>query len=323
MSPFPQLVAALAAAGDVDQHSCDGWSARRVRGGTNGRVFRAASSERQVAVKFSVADERNRAQRERLALDALAAAGLDIAPRCLHAEPDRRPYPAVVTEWLDGEVSAEPPESDAEWLALVDHARSIHSVTPEAAPLPLPPGTSTTAAALLEVRRNLEPVPESARPPEVCALLDKLFQLPFPDDRTNRLTLCRRDWNLRNFIRRPGTWASVDWEVACWADPAYDLTELVTHASLETQPDERRAWLVDAYCRPEADPTFRERFERYHVIWICWWTVLLLRLAYQQSTGTGAARLGPSIAVDELVARYRRYLARAQATLTAVTAILP
>ena len=32
-----------------------------------------------------------------------------------------------------------------EWLALIDHARSIHSVTPESAPLELPPGTSTTA----------------------------------------------------------------------------------------------------------------------------------------------------------------------------------
>jgi hypothetical protein len=37
--------------------------------------------------------------------------------------------------------------------------------------------------------------------------------------------LYRCDNNLRNFVRRPGCWASVDWEYGGWGDPAFDAAQ--------------------------------------------------------------------------------------------------
>ena len=50
---------------------------------------------------------------------------------------------------------------------------------------------------------------------------------------------------LRNFIRRPGCWASVDWEYGGWGDPAFDAAQWATHASYVEVPPSHWAWALD------------------------------------------------------------------------------
>ena len=106
------------------------WRILPVSGGANNLLYRVTNAGEDYAIKFTVRDERNRAQREHDALSALQQAGLSLAPQAILVDQNRYRQPVVVQSWLDGAVLVAPPESDADWAALLHHYCAIHSLTP-------------------------------------------------------------------------------------------------------------------------------------------------------------------------------------------------
>jgi hypothetical protein len=72
------------------------WQIRRVGGGANNLLHRATGAGHDLAIKWTIRDERDRAGREHAALTALRQAGLDIAPAPILLERERYPQPVVV-----------------------------------------------------------------------------------------------------------------------------------------------------------------------------------------------------------------------------------
>ncbi len=68
-----------------------GWIITPITGGANNLLYRVSSEAGDYAVKFMLRDARDRAGREAAALQVLHQAGLQIAPRLVLLERDRKP----------------------------------------------------------------------------------------------------------------------------------------------------------------------------------------------------------------------------------------
>lgn len=75
-------------------------------------------------------------------------------------------------------------------------------------------------------------------------LISDLQSAAFPAWPPSQLTLCRVDPNLRNFVRRPDGWLSVDWENSGWGDPAFEIADLLAHPTCLVVTGERRRWVM-------------------------------------------------------------------------------
>src|SRR3954469_7257305 len=95
------------------------WRITRVAGAGNNLLFRASSAAHDLAIKFTIRDQRDRAGREYAALLALRSARLAIAPEPLWLDRDRYTQPVVVQSWLEGAVLHTPPDDDGEWQRLL------------------------------------------------------------------------------------------------------------------------------------------------------------------------------------------------------------
>src|SRR5207245_2756202 len=127
---------------------------------------------------------------------------------------------------------------DGEWQRLLDHFLAIHSLTP-ASGLALSPATlnmKSAADGIDRIWQQLAYIPASEQSAELRDLLQNVEQAQLPDWPAPQLALCRVDPNTLNFVRRPGAWASVDWENAGWGDPAFELADLFTHPAYSSVP---------------------------------------------------------------------------------------
>jgi thiamine kinase-like enzyme len=145
-------------------------------------------------------------------------------------------------------------------------------------------------------------------------LLGQIARLRLPEWPAPPLALCRVDPNIRNFIRRPGDWASVDWENSGWGDPAFEIADLITHPSYAAVSPKRWDWLIAAYCAARDDSGAEWRIRVYTMLMLAWWAARLARTLYEVPRG-GDQRLAPRSAAwqTETEALYQRYLALAQA----------
>lgn len=305
------------AADRPDEHEWRGWRVARVGGGMNNLLFRATRGERDLAIKWTIRDERDRAGREYAALAALREAGLEIAPAPLLIERDRYPQPVVVQSWLAGEVAAAPPRDGAEWERFLQHHLAIHSLAPGHVALPIRPAVlnmSSAAEGVALVRLEIARLPEVSRPAELRDLARRLDRAALPDWSALAPTLCRVDPNILNFVRQPGAWASVDWENSGWGDPAFEIADTIAHPSYAGVPPDRWGWLVDVYCARRGDSCAAERIRVYHALMLFWWVARFARLLYEAPRG-GDRRLAarPDGWLDDTRAKYDRYLALAQA----------
>jgi aminoglycoside phosphotransferase (APT) family kinase protein len=238
-------------------------------------------------------DDRDRAGREYNALRALDEAGLDIAPRALLLDRGRYPQPMVVQTWLPGESNETPPTTDVEWTGLLHHLLLAHSVTPERTDVSLRRAVldaNCAAEAREAVRWQAARVPPEARPPSLEARLRRFESVECPEWPEAPVTLCRVDNNVRNYVRRPGIWASVDWEYSGWGDPAFDVAQWATHASYTEVPAARWQWVLDAYCRQASergfdDPTLTVRLRFYLQAMAVWWVARVARYLYEIPAG--------------------------------------
>jgi aminoglycoside phosphotransferase (APT) family kinase protein len=157
-------------------------------------------------------------------------------------------------------------------------------------------------------------LPEEARPPALRALLRRPEATRFPAWQSAPITLCQLDNNTENYIRRPGVWASVDWEYSGWGDPAFDVANLVTHVSLMDVLQPRWDWFIDRTSDlvEQADTAFR--IQVYCEIMRVWWVARLARYLYELPRGRDQ-RLAtwPAGWQADIEAKYNHYLALAEA----------
>jgi hypothetical protein len=310
-TPFLPLLDHVGSSAAVANGEWREWHITRVGGAGNNLLYHASSAAHDLAIKFTIRDERDRAGREYAALLALQQAGLAIAPEPLWLDRDRYTQPVVVQSWLEGAVLAVPPAGDDEWQRLLDHYVAIHTLTPADSHIALPAAVLDLRSAndcLREIHRQLSFIPESEQPADLRALIQNAEQARLPVWPTPQLALCRVDPNTLNFVRRPNTWASVDWEYSGWSDPAYEIADMITHPAYADVPSERWEWLIDAYCARRDDPDAAMRIRVYHRLMLVWWVARLARMLYEIPRG-GDQRLvtrpvGWMADVQEKYARY-------------------
>ena len=264
------------------------WQIHPVNGGLNGRLFRASGPAGDVATKFMVRDERDRAVREWAALTTLAENASTLAPQPLLLDRDRYPQQVIVQSWLEGESSDAVPANDAAWEALCQHLLDIHS-------LPMGPGhpairpvvlsVTSAADALRAISFQHNCLPGTKWSQAVNDLVDQAKLLSWPSWPRPPLRFCRGDPNIRNFIRRPGSWASVDWEYSVWGDPAFEIADFLVHAAHISWPLRQTSRLVDLYCAHSKDTAIRERIAVYETLMLIWWTLRLGRLLPEARSG--------------------------------------
>ncbi|NPV06729.1 MAG: aminoglycoside phosphotransferase family protein [Anaerolineae bacterium] len=268
--------------------SAPGWEIARITGGANNLLYRATGPLGDLAVKFTLADPRDRAGREYTALLALHRSGLRVAPVPLLLDRSSYSLPVVVQTWLEGEVSKEPPADDGEWTLLLKHLAAVHSLSPADTDVEIRPAHVTAPsaeAAVRLVREQAERIPEADRPALLSGILDRLEARDLPRWPTPEPRLCRADANITNFIRRPGGWCSVDWENSGWGDPAFEIADLITHPAYLGVPCQRWQWVAHTYCELAGDGDKLVRIWAYYGILLCFWVARLARYLYEVPRG--------------------------------------
>jgi aminoglycoside phosphotransferase (APT) family kinase protein len=289
------------------------WHITPVAGGQNNLLYRATYPLGDLSIKFTVRDERDRAGREYGALLALHQAGLPIAPRPILLDRTSYPQPVVVQTWLEGQVSPAPPATEAEWTSLVHHLAAIHTITPDNTQVRLPEAVTNANSAeegRQVVRQQVACLPLPAQPASLRRLMNQLEASQFPEWPEPLAALCRVDTNILNFIRRPGRWASVDWENSGWGDPAFDVADLMAHAAYIEVPPSRWDWVTDLYCGLANDATAPVRIQVYYKVLVAWWVARLARYLYEIPRGLDKRLVAWSDdwQVDKLSAKYDHYL---------------
>ena len=289
------------------------WRILPVTGGWNSLLYRATRGDTDLAIKFSVTDERDRAGREYESLRVLQDFGLDITPEAVLLDRDGLSQPVMVQTWIGGKNSADLPHAEADGARWVEHMATIHTVTPDSTEAELRPAvlTSFTAAeALALVGRHLARIPAIERPGEMSNLVERCLTKSFPSWPRPSPTLCRVDSAIQNFVRLPDRWYSVDWENAGWGDPAFETADLLNHAAHIDMTNERRDWFVKQYCQRCSDPSMATRIWTYQKILVVWWVVRTYRYLYEMPRG-----LDPRLAQMPdnweavIQAKYEHYLA--------------
>lgn len=291
------------------------WVIVAVHGGWNGLVYRATGPWGDLAIKFTPRDDRHRAMREYQALLALHEAGLPIAPCPVLVAHDHSRLAVVVQSWLVGKVTAAPPADDQEWMQLLHHLVQVHSVTPSSVTLRLRQANLTAASPAASRRLVYEQasrIPKQDQPAEARALLRRLEAVCQPDWKPAEPVLCRCDANTLNYVRRPGAWASVDWENSGWGDPACEVAELVTHPAFADVNAERWEWVINTYAGLVDDPAIACRIRAYREVLVVWWVFRMLRYLDDFRRGADQRLAHRPPEWSRLSAHYERYLAQAQ-----------
>jgi aminoglycoside phosphotransferase (APT) family kinase protein len=292
----------------------------RIEGGWSNLLYRVTGPLGDLAVKFTVRDKRDRAGREYDALLALHQAGLSIAPEPVLLDRKRYAQPVVVQTWLEGEASGRLPSTDAEWEKLLEHLATVHTVTPERTPVGLRRGV-VDARSVREgrriVRQQMARLPKNAQPASLRGLVRRFEATDFPGWSRAGVALCRVDNNILNVIRRPGAWASVDWENAGWGDPAFEMAQLMTHPAYIEVPCARWEWVVETYRGMMGDEAMARRTQVYTRMLAVWWVARVARYLYEVPRGLDQRLVDrPEGWETDMKAKYAHYLDLAEGLYT-------
>jgi thiamine kinase-like enzyme len=292
------------------------WLLQPVSGGANNIIMRATNAEHDLAIKWTIRDARHRARREYNALRALEHLGLAVAPRPVLLD-ESYEQPVVVQTWLAGEIIDAPPADDEGWLMLVEHLATVHRVTPVMVPFTLDLAVlhaRNAADCRTIIDQQLTLLERDAWPPVLPSLLTRLERRLEHTWAEVPVALCHADPNTRNIVRRPGAWASVDWENSGWGDPAFEIADLVTHPAYASVDEARWAWVVERYCALADDHRAPQRIARYtQTLWV-WWVVRFARYLADVGHGRDVRLVAPPPDWQEATQRkLRRAIERAEA----------
>ena len=266
-------------------------------------------------VKFTIRDDHDRAGREYAALSAMRGVWPTLAPEPVLLDRDSYAQPVVVQTQIPGRMVEEAPQEDQEWMDLLQHLATIHALRPEHATVDLP-GCLNNAnggeAYAGEARRLHEICQEKALPIPVLEVTERVAEWDFAKWQRVPVGLCRGDHNVRNFIRHDGSLMSVDWEYSGWGDPAYDIAEMMTHATYMDVAESRWEWVISSYAGMSEIHNVENRIRACLSISIAAW---LVRIA-EVLEGKQESRRRLSGATREwsqsTQAKYEYYLERAR-----------
>jgi aminoglycoside phosphotransferase (APT) family kinase protein len=305
----------------TEEHEWHLWHIGTVTGFHSHPVYRATRDDADLAVKFVARGPRDGAGREYNSLLALQRSGFDIAPKPLLLDRDRYESPVVVMTWLDGEVRDEPPQREEEWLLLARHHATLQAITPATSEVPLRASLlshQSARDAVERFRRQVEEIAPHARPAEIKELARYVEDLNLIEWPLPRLSLIRGDPNILNFVRRTGSWASVDWEDSGWGDPAAEMGDLMAHPSYISVPGSRWEWLATEYGKMLGDETAASRTRVYYVLTVAWWAALFAARLHRLAQGDKDSQyIGrPANWEHYLRVRYEKYAVRARELLS-------
>jgi aminoglycoside phosphotransferase (APT) family kinase protein len=321
ISSINPLLDYLSNANPQDEHVWREWQIKPVGGFHTHPVYHVTNGENGLAVKFAVRGPRDGARREYNALLALQLAGLNIAPKPLLFDHDRLALPVVVMTWVEGEVSDEPPRSEADWLLLARHLSTISRITPQNSGVALQAAVVSLMSASDAVERfnkQVSALPSEAVPSELMQLARRIEALPLPDWPQPRLSLIRGDPNPLNFVRHSDAWLSVDWEDSGWGDPAADMGDLMAHPAYLSVPQSQWDWLGVEYGQMLGDVNASARIRTHRMLSVAWWAAsLATRLHHLQTCPDNTQYIGqpPNWGIY-LRGRFEQYVALADELLT-------
>ncbi|MDP9315599.1 MAG: aminoglycoside phosphotransferase family protein [Chloroflexota bacterium] len=312
------LLAYLAHTAPTTPTTWQAWSVTPVAGGANNRLYRTTDTHVDLAIKFTIRDQRDRAGREYAALSALAQVGSAIAPQPILLDQTCYDLPVIVQTWLEGTLLALPAQDD-EWLSLLHHLVTIHAVSQKATTISLMPAVLNAAsvqACRTLVAEQLDHLPSPHQSPALRTLVQHL-EKSLPRDWTPpALRLCRVDPNLSNFICRPAGIASIDWENSGWGDPAFEIADMMTHPAYRTIPCSRWTWVIENYCAMVNDATVATRITVYYKTMLVWWAVRFARMLYEVPQGLDQRLVPrPQNWEQDIRAKYDEYLTRAESQM--------
>jgi aminoglycoside phosphotransferase (APT) family kinase protein len=260
---------------------------QKIEGGANNILYKVSGDEGDLAVKFTLRDGRRRAWREFQALQVVQSHGLAIAPEPILLDETSYPQPVVVQSWVEGAVTAVPPQTDADWQKLVQHYITLSQITPENTAVGLETAVinfHSVASGLAHIQQQLTAIPPDYQPAPLKRLVQWVSELTH-DLPPAPMALCRVDANTLNFIRRSDAWASVDWENSGWGDPAFELADMITHPQFMDVPPERWAWVIALYGELCGEETAVTRVCTYYPLMLIWWVARLARALYEIPLG--------------------------------------
>lgn len=328
------LVDFIEAARPVEPQQWGGWLVRPVSGGRNNLLFRVTQGagkpgQRDLAVKLTRRDARDRAGREYHGLALLAAHAPGLAPQPCLLERDRWPQPVVVQTWMDGSPVAQlhgPPD----WLHLAEYYAAVHRLRPETVDPALAAQVRPSALTFFTAREGvdyvlaeLDRLPAEGRPPGLDALATRLAETPFPQWPAPARVFGRCDPNIANFlwVKTDHAMASVDWENSGWLDPAFELGDLMTHPCYRVAASgEWQHYLSCCAALHPDDPHLVTRIRAFRAILLVRWAGIFARYWYERDyPQVGQNRLValPEDWLQSLPGEYAYYQAAAEQTLKA------
>ncbi len=272
----------------AEKETWRGANIEKIDGGRNNLIYRVQHEGLDVAVKFTIKDERNRARREYVALSALHSAGIDVTPQALWLDETSYQQPVVIQSWLEGNPLEDIPTDKAVWSQLVEHFVTVHKLkkTPEYDQVPdAVLGFQNGPHGKKLVLDFADMIPEEARPPNVQELLNWFISWTPPSFPQAHLALCRSDGNWRNFIQQPDQLVSVDWENSGWGDPVFEIADLMTHPAYEGVGQSDWEFVADQYAALSNDATAQVRIKTYTIEMLMWWVIRWARYLYEIPLG--------------------------------------
>jgi thiamine kinase-like enzyme len=298
---------------DYDYFAC-----KKIGGGLNNIVYHCLSSYGDIAVKWTVRDERDRAGREFVALSLLQEQhpNMRLAPIPIFLERDRYPLPVVVQSWENADFSHFERFFNMQRHQLAKYLHAIHEVKPSLTSRHLPKAVMTMFSAtegIASIYAQLARFPESEQMLELKELLARLETQKFPIWNEPEAALCRCDANITNFGYSLRGWLSVDWEYSGWGDPAFEVADILTHPSFASMPLDERREMLDLYCSLADDKGSAERSAVYQKIMSVWWVARLNRefsyMKLKERPDTLVTR--PSDWLEQVQANYDNYVQQA------------
>lgn len=311
--------------GPYHEHHWFGWHVRPVPSGNN-LIFRVTRDADDWAVKFTIRDERNRAQREFSSLRLLESLNLQVAPRPLYFDQERYRLPVVVQTWIEGTPLKLPPEDDAIWTDILLAYHVVHQVTDEViqerglALRPCGLVTERPEKALTGLVEFLAQIPIGEQPRTLSELLAELERFALPLIQVSSC-LGHGDATVRNMLHTASGVVLVDWEYSGLCDPAHEIAKIMTHPHAKDVSEERWQWVAEHYAQMVGDASFRQRIQVQYALALIWWCI---RLVYGRSVllQRPTRRLVGSAPEAEISSdeNIERYLLRARNQLAAVAA---
>lgn len=273
---------------DQDKFAFEDWSLKRIYGGMNGIIYRAESEtnpKAPLAVKIRKRDIRGRAKREYSALQTLANLGETVAPKPIGLFTDIADLPGdvVISGWIEGTLLNDLSDAKQElWERILSSLSRCHSLRPTDAPH-LPDAVLPVRSihdVIADTERRYDGLPDGQlgeiTKAEIGQLLDEFKHHALKNAQpAERIGLIVCDTNPTNMIDCDGQIVIVDWENCGWADPAFDIADLLVRPNCAGLSKTDHAWVTTRYAELMDDPRLIERIAIYERMMLIFWLVLV------------------------------------------------